>query len=327
MQRNFNILFYLLILLGIAFCCTPGLAEQIKPGVSKIIVHEFSEVHGAQIRLGEIADIEAIAFIRDVLENISFGRSPQPGKIKTLARNKIESRIRTGQDLPGKIQLVSPDKVYVKQAHQKISEQQIRDRVVQWLDDYFLGREYEIKALRIQTDDVYPAGRLEFNLLAPLKVDRQGKLNFPLAVMVDHRKVDTLRIRGQVAGYEMVPCTKKNMKMGSALRASDLVLVKKDMFTLSPSVVRDMASFEDCRLKRGVKKGSPIQAGWLAPLPLIRKGDVVSLVVRSNALKIETSGIALEDGFKGQPLKVENRLSGKLVRGIAKTAATVEVVF
>ncbi|PIE61681.1 MAG: flagella basal body P-ring formation protein FlgA [Desulfobacterales bacterium] len=306
----------------------PGLIAETTPGMSKIVVHEFAEVQGAQIHLGQIADIEAIPFVRDVLEKISFGRSPQPGKIKTITRHKIESRIRSGRDLPGDIQLISPEKVYIKQVHQEISEQQIRDRLVQWLDDYFNGKAYEIKTLRIQQGrGLYPAGHLEFNLLSPLKVDRQGKLNVPLAVMVDQRKVGTLRIRGQVAGFEMVPCVKTDMKMGSAIRASDLVFVKKDMFTLHHSVVRDMTSFEGCRLKAAVKKGSPIRAAWLAPLPLIRKGDVVSLVTRTTALKIETSGIALEDGFKGRPLKVENRTSGKLVRGVAVTANTVEVVY
>ena len=65
----------------------------------------------------------------------------------------------------------------------------------------------------------------------------------------------------------------------------------------------------------------------LAESPLIKKGDIIRLIVKNDNLLIVTSGLSKENGFENQLIKVENLSSGKLVRGIVKEKSKVEVVY
>jgi flagella basal body P-ring formation protein FlgA len=67
--------------------------------------------------------------------------------------------------------------------------------------------------------------------------------------------------------------------------------------------------------------------GFVDVQPLVRKGDIVSLVSRNETLLIVTKGICREDGFENDVIKIENLNSGKILRGKIKEKSKVEVIY
>ena len=80
-------------------------------------------------------------------------------------------------------------------------------------------------------------------------------------------------------------------------------------------------------MTRSMAKGDVVDAHRLKALPLIEKGDVITLVAHQGNIRILTSGISMEDGYVDQPIEVENLRSGKLVRGLVRAKNTVEVMY
>lgn len=296
-------------------------------GAVTIQVSESSHVDGDEIFLGDIAQVQASPFLKEILEAISFGRSPRPGKIKTISRSQFLSKIRSRQALPKEISVLMPDKIYVKRASQKIDRTAVQNQVNLFLDDHFANRDYELESIRLKESDLYPAGQLEMVLLPPQRVNKNGKLSLTMDVLVDGEKKDTIRISGRVALYDTVACAARNLLKGETILETDVILVRKNIFKFRYPVVTSVQLLDGKILKTDVPKNSVIKQTWLKTLPMIQKGDVVTLVARKHNLLIVTSGISKEDGFKNKLIRVENIGSGKVMRGLVIEESRVEIIY
>ncbi|MFC6669808.1 flagellar basal body P-ring formation chaperone FlgA [Marinobacterium aestuariivivens] len=65
---------------------------------------------------------------------------------------------------------------------------------------------------------------------------------------------------------------------------------------------------------RHLPNGSILNAGMLTEPTLIHRGDSLIIEVRKGALQLRAQGTALEDGEKGEQIRVRNDSSGQEVR-------------
>ncbi|MCP4718399.1 MAG: flagellar basal body P-ring formation protein FlgA, partial [Desulfobacteraceae bacterium] len=93
------------------------------------------------------------------------------------------------------------------------------------------------------------------------------------------------------------------------------------------NVVRNIQEISGKILKTSIQKDNYIKSSWLEEIPLIQKGDLVTLVARRNNLLIVASGISKEDGYADKLIRVENIGSGKIVRGMVREKTSVEVIY
>jgi flagella basal body P-ring formation protein FlgA len=100
-----------------------------------------------------------------------------------------------------------------------------------------------------------------------------------------------------------------------------------DIFEIGDDYLENLAEVDQMALTANVDTGEHLKKGVFKITPTVKKGDVIKLVARKKRLSIVTLGICREDGYANQPIMVENMKSGKLVRGLVKKDATVEVVF
>lgn len=294
---------------------------------ASISVHPAAQVDGDEILLGEVAEITAPPLLESLLADLSLGRSPKPGKGKTIKEKQFHASLRSHQDLLSQVSVSVPEVIYIKRRSQILANAEIRDAVDAYLQQYFENREYAILEIELPDEAEYPVGQLDLMVLPGQKVDKKGKFSFHAEVSVNRQKVDRIRVTGRVALYDTVVCGARDLLKGETLDQDKLVLEKKNLFTLRGAAVTDASQVTGMVLKTDVRMGIPIRRDWVKEVPLIRKGDVVTLVARNNNLVIVTSGVSMEDGFMNGMIRVENPGSGKIVRGMVKEAATVEVVF
>jgi flagella basal body P-ring formation protein FlgA len=67
------------------------------------------------------------------------------------------------------------------------------------------------------------------------------------------------------------------------------------------------------------------RAHSVAVPPLVSTGSRVSIVFRYNRLEVSASGIALENGGKGQEIKIRNDTSKRIVSGRVEAPGIVMV--
>lgn len=298
---------------------TPDLEEV------QIQVAETSLVTGPGIFLGDIAQIHAPPFLKEVLVKIDLGHAPKPGRIKQLSQNRILSLIRSRRGLPQDMKIQVPETVYVKRAFQEISQEEIRHQVEIFLAEVFKGKEHGIEQVQIKEPGPFPQGELTFLPSSRSHVDNQGNFTIFLDILINDIREESLRISGKVAVYEDILVAARNMSPGEEILEKEVYSVRKNIFTLPEDVVRSLP--EGKILKTSIPKDSPIRASWLKEMPLILKGEIITLVARSNHLVIVTRGISQEDGYAHELIKVENLGSGKIVQGQVLEKSTVEVIY
>lgn len=109
-------------------------------------------------------------------------------------------------------------------------------------------------------------------------------------------------------------------------RISEGLIEKEFRFIDVPSdAVVDETSWTFMETNRRIREGDILRERHLTKEKLVRRRDPVTLIHRSPALQIITTGIALQDGYFGQPVKVLNSESGKSVVGIVSGRGKVVI--
>ncbi len=293
----------------------------------KITISETNFVKASYVFLKDIADIHASQFLKETLDNIEVGRSPKPGQVKIFDKNRLLSLIEHQRYLPENIILISPPQIYVKRLSQEISKKEIRQFVELKLAKIFKGKEYKLKTLHVRGLEQYPEGTVKLQFDSNEMINNSGKLKFSINVIIDGNQEDRLNISGQVAVYENIFFAQNDFARGDIISQSFVNQEKKDIYSLRGSYVTSFDELDGKTVKSTIRKGDYLKHNMLAESPLIKKGDIVRLIVKNDSLLIVTSGLSKENGFANELIKVENIASGKLVRGIVKEKSKVEVVY
>ena len=294
----------------------------------QIQVKKNALVHQDVIYLGEIADIRAGGFLLQALEKVVLGRSPRPGDLDQIDKRRIIALIQSQPYLaPGQVTLACPDHVLVKRAGQTLDRQRIQQTVDQMLAARFPGRQYSVYGITIRGMKTYPSGKIRLVPDAGNLVNRNGRLSIYLDVWINSEKQGRLAVSGTLQVLSSVVCAKKNMQRGEKIARSDLKIIQKNMFDLDRDVVVRPEEIDGMLLRSDIGKGQVVTMRMLEKAPVIRKGDIVSLVAKKGSLVIVTSGISKEDGFLNAAISVENITSGQQVKARVKSRSQVEVIY
>lgn len=302
-------------------------ADESSVNQIRIHVREDSLVKEETIFLGQVADIEADSFLAEALKRIDLGDSPKPGRIKSFEKRRILSLLQSRNLIHEGMEISCPERIYIKRESQTIEEEKVRERVESFLAERFGNRPLEIEKIKIRGLVPYPVGEVELVIIADDPVDRHGRLSLIMDVLVDGRQQDRLRITGRVAEFENIVCAARNLEKGDTLLAKDLSLERINVFYVRGNVLKGLAAVTGKQLKTSIQKGSPIDPSDLMEMPLVEKGDIVTLMAKKDNLCIMTTGVTQEDGYADELILVENISSGKTIRGFVRSESTVEIVY
>jgi flagella basal body P-ring formation protein FlgA len=295
------------------FVCPPAANADIDFHDVKVVVAETNLVFGPMVILGEVAQIQASPFLKEVLQKIELENSPKPGEIKQLNKRRLVSLIQSQPGVPEGVVIDTPKKIYVKRESQQIEQQEVQAQVDLFLSGVLKDKEYELLQLRIDATGVYPQGDVTFFMGSNSSVDKQGNFTLSLDILIDGNREDRIRISGEVAVYETVLCAVRDLSKGEHLLETDVYSVRKNIFDLRTDVAGTYREIDKKILKRNLRKDDYIKSSCLQEIPLIHKGEMITLVARRNTLLIVTSAISKEDGYAGQLIRVKERSTVEVI--------------
>ena len=118
----------------------------------------------------------------------------------------------------------------------------------------------------------------------------------------------------------------RTLPRGHLLTAADLVAEERDVTRLVSGYVSSTEQLVGQRLRSQLLAGRILTPKLLQADMAIRRGQSVTLVIRSDDISIQMGGKALVDGAIGQRIRVENSNSGRVVEGIVRSQEHVEVL-
>ena len=321
-QRNFIISLVPFLLL--VFC------SLSTAGTSTIIIHKSSLVNEKMIHLGDISQIKGENLhLNQKLSSIVIGRSPLPSNSRYIDKEYIEVRLRQNKINPSGVKVHYPEKIEVCRDYLRVSKGKITEimrnyifKEIPWDRDTV-----KIKRINVSSDLVLPKGDVTYEV-TPLKYwNFVGSKSIPVIFRINDAYKKKIWVGVEIEVLTDVVVSSKRLNRYRIASKEDLRLEKRDMARVPRNVITKLEEVVGKRIKRRIDVGSIITADLLDLPPVIRRGDMVTITVETDILKITTLGEARKNGLEGEMIKVLNIASRKEVYGIVMDPKTVKIEF
>jgi flagella basal body P-ring formation protein FlgA len=115
------------------------------------------------------------------------------------------------------------------------------------------------------------------------------------------------------------------LPVGQLLEATDLALAERDVHALTRGYYRRIDDALGQSVSRALGAGEALTPAALRAGTVVRRGQQVILLARTEGLAVRMNGEALADGGISQRIRVRNLASGREVEAVVRSAELVEV--
>jgi flagella basal body P-ring formation protein FlgA len=150
-----------------------------------------------------------------------------------------------------------------------------------------------------------------------IRFNRQSKqFSAIVAVPEDRTSLKRVQVTGSVYEVMRIPVLARSMQRGEAIRESDLDFIKQRRGAVGRNTIMDVSRIVGKTPRRYLQTGKPIRITDLRMPILVAKGKLVTLTLKNQHMLITATGKALEDGAKGDVIRVTNTRSRQTVQGV-----------
>ena len=180
--------------------------------------------------------------------------------------------------------------------------------------------------LRTGTLPLLPTGKLGYNIM-PQAMMSPTQIGLTLYVTVDNVEEARIRVSGQVDLVVKAVVADKHLEKDHMIEPGDLRLARVNLSHLPNGSITDLKHAQGMSLRRRLTPGQPILARDLSKVDVIKRGDMVTILAVSGALKVTSRGVARQSGSVGETITVVNSRSQKAVLATVIAPNTVQVYF
>lgn len=217
----------------------------------------------------------------------------------------------------------------VDQDHQTIPEERFRELLM----DYLCLRlekgasDIAISRFKVVGNRPVPQGKLHFEVFQKDKTGLAGYVRVVALVNVDGVTRTKVRLSCWVDIFDPVVCITRNLKRGEIIEDDDLYLARKNISHLSPRILTDMSKVVGLMVKHNVREDACLKEWMLERPPIVRKGDMVTILAESDELRLTVPGMVLEKGYLGERVRVRNVMTRKEIYAKIINTSTAVVDF
>jgi flagella basal body P-ring formation protein FlgA len=125
---------------------------------------------------------------------------------------------------------------------------------------------------------------------------------------------------------EMV-ATKRSLRRYQMITEDDIHLKKMDLSKVKSDAVTTYEEVLGKRTKRAINTDEVLRTDHIELPPLVKRGDVVSIIAESDGLRITALGEVKKKGCRGERIRVLNLDSKKCIYACVLDSKTVRVDF
>jgi flagella basal body P-ring formation protein FlgA len=99
------------------------------------------------------------------------------------------------------------------------------------------------------------------------------------------------------------------------------------MATLQGRTCRTLEEVVGKQVRVGMRGNSPIRSDYLERLPLVKRGQLVTIIAENDKFRITSSGRVKGSGAEGDTVQVQSLMAQKDIPAVVVDASTVRVEF
>jgi len=156
---------------------------------------------------------------------------------------------------------------------------------------------------------------------------RPGKKNVSAAILKDGQEQGQVKMSGDLRLFGTTVSTTKRLNRNDIIASDDLAAKRQDISMLDADRIEDPKQAVGQKLKLSLPAGAILYAQNLAPPPLVNRGEMVTIMAKSQAIKITTPGEARNSGALGEMVRVKNLASRREIQARVMGVGLVEAEF
>ncbi len=213
--------------------------------------------------------------------------------------------------------------------YQSIPEATFHEIFVEYLCDQ-LGKDKSdimVSRFKVIGNRPLPQGEIRFQVFQKDKRRLAGFVRLVALCSVNGAVKSRVKLSGRVDIFESVVCTGRNLKKGESVEKDDLYVARKNIAHRSPDIVTDMTKALGLMTKHNIREDTCLKEWMLERSPILKKGDMVTIVAESDDLKVTVPGRVLEKGYLGELIEIQNVMSRKKIYARVVNSSIVIVDF
>lgn len=253
----------------------------------------------------------------------ALGPAPRPGQDMTLNARTL-MRIAIALDLPWR-PTHSGEYVVLSRAATVIDAEMIENALQNEIADNGVSGTYKLAFAG-------PTAQMVLPLDQPANVEvqslnlRKGQSRFEAVLVAPSKEepLQTLRVSGALHRMIDVPVLTKAMRQGAVIGVRDIEMISVRENDIRGDLVVSADDLIGMTPRRIVLPGKMVKMNDLQAPLIVERGDLVTMIFNEGGMRLTAKGKALENGAKGDLVRVANSSSSRTVE--AMVTAQREVV-
>lgn len=244
-----------------------------------------------------------------------LGVSPRPGQDLVLnARTLL--RIAIALDLPWRPS-GSGDQVTIRREATVIGQNMIEDHIKHAIADEGFGGAFSVRIPADYGQIILPREEPASLDVTQVSLNRSNNtFEATIAAPSAENPIQKFQVSGTIHPLIVVPVLKENIQNGHVIGAEDLDYIQvEEANFLNGTIVDDQALVGMTPRRFGVA-GRPLRAGDLMAPKIVSRGDLVTMILDDGILNLTAKGKALENGSKGDTIRVVNTSSNVTIQAV-----------
>lgn len=219
---------------------------------------------------------------------------------------------------------------YPRSAHSAADrEQEVRDAVTAFVTTRTAGLGWDVHLRRITIADPLklPDGIVDYEVVAPQKWEGWGNITITVLARQKERVLRNIPVRIDVEALAATVVTVSQIEHGDTITAADLTLQKREITHTSHLSARTIDEVAGKKARTTLRANQPVRTDQIERVPLIKSGQMVTIVAETGVFKISVTGKAHSSGAAGDIIRVQNLTSLKEIPAKVIDGSTVQVAF
>jgi flagellar basal body P-ring formation protein FlgA len=285
-------------------------------------------VSGDWIRVGDVADLRGLRSpLAAEIKRLPIKEAPEPGETTVVTRREIDSALeavperirRPWEPAPPEITVVREGRLLGAEEIGRIIEGHIRKNLP--------GENIQVAVREIRNFEevTLPSEARSCKVWISEPPRKGGWVQANLVFVGNGKELRRMTVNALVDLYQKVVVAERYLKRHQEIQSEDLRVMPLNIQQLPADAVTNPQEVLGKRLIVNLNGREPIRSSLLEIPPLVKKGDVVTIIVERNSLRISCLGEIKEAGRKGDRVKLVNLGSKKELFGRVVDAGTVQV--
>jgi flagella basal body P-ring formation protein FlgA len=290
----------------------------IASSANAVDLKQNSIIEGSVITLGDIF------YNLPHNEDKVLGPAPRPGADMVLnARTLL--RIAIALDLPWR-PASNAEHIVLERAATLISAEDIENELIDAIKTEGYNGEFELALPRSTTEMILPQDQSGAFEISDLQVDTQRDHFSAIISAPDaNNPIQTMRVAGKMHPIVQVPVLSDTFRNGSIIRKRDITFQKHRAKSLNHDVILNADELVGMTPRRMLFNDKPIKLSEIEAPQIIKRGENVTMTFNNGAMILTAMGKAMENGSKGDLIRVVNASSSRTIMAMVTGQKQVKV--